>query len=51
MYVEQRDLLESPPQPIDLSGWNGHEVEVTATELPTLQPEPVEGLANPEVKL
>jgi hypothetical protein len=51
LYVQQRDLSESPPQPIDISGWNGHEVEVTATELPTLQPEPVEGLANPEVKL
>ena len=51
LYVQQRDLAENPPTPLDISSWNGHEVEVPATELPTPQPQPIEGLANPEVIL
>lgn len=51
MYVQQRDLAENPPTPLDMSNWSGHVATVVATELPTLQPQPVEGLANPEVIL
>lgn len=51
LYVWQRDLQESPAQTIDLSGWNGHDVQVDAFELPTPAAPPVEALANPEVTL
>lgn len=30
LYVWQRDQAENPPTPVDLSGWNGHSVEVEA---------------------
>ena len=56
LYVQQRDLAESPPQPIDISGWNGHEVEVTATELPEIADPFLDGqevamFVDPEVKI
>lgn len=51
LYVWQRDLQENPAESIDLSGWNGHNAEVNAFELPTPMAPPVEALANPEVTL
>ncbi len=53
LYVQQRDLAESPPQPIDISGWNGHEVEVTATEIadPFLDGQELAMFVDPEVKI
>ena len=51
LYVWQRDLQENPNKSIDLTGWNGHTVEVDAFELPAPAAPPVEALANPEVTL
>lgn len=51
LYVYQRDLAENPSEPIDISGWNGHTVQVNAFELPAPSAPPVEALANPEVTL
>jgi hypothetical protein len=39
MYVQQRDLAENPPTPLDMSNWSGHVATVVATELS--QPAPV----------
>ena len=51
LYVWQRDLQENPAKSIDLTGWNGHVVEVDAFELPSPAAPTVEALANPEVTL
>lgn len=51
LYVWQRDLQENPAKSIDLTGWDGHAVEVDAFELPSPAVPPVEALANPEVTL
>ena len=51
LYVWQRDQVENPPTPVDISGWNNHSVEVEAFELPAPAAPPVEALANPEVTL
>ena len=49
LYVYQRDQAENPPNPVDLSGWNGHSVEVEAytlaeaaleSQLPAVQQDP-----------
>jgi hypothetical protein len=51
LYVWQRDQAENPAEPIDISGWDGHSVQVEAFELPAPAAPPVEALANPEVTL
>jgi hypothetical protein len=51
LYVYQRDLAENPPEPIEISGWLGYDVQVNAFELPAPAVPPVEALANPEVIL
>ena len=49
LYVYQRDQAENPPTPVDLSGWDGHSVEVEAftlaeaaleSQLPAVQQDP-----------
>lgn len=55
-YVQQRDLLESPQEHVDLAEWNGLSVEVDAHvfELPepaSPAPAPFAALENPEVIL
>ena len=49
LYVWQRDQVENPPTPIDISGWNNHSVEVEAytlaeaaldSQLPAVQQDP-----------
>lgn len=51
LYVWQRDLQENPAKNVDLTGWEGHAVEVDAFELPAPAAPAVEALANPEVTL
>lgn len=51
LYVWQRDQAENPAEPVDISGWSGHSVQVDAFELPAPAAPPVEALANPEVTL
>ena len=51
LYVWQRDQAENPAEPIDISGWDGHSVQVEAFELPAPAVPPIEALANPEVTL
>ena len=51
LYVQQRDMAESPENPVDMTGWLDQEIQIDSVELPTLQPQPIEGLADPEVKL
>jgi hypothetical protein len=55
-YVQQRDLLETPEEHVDLTAWNGIAVEIDAHvfELPepaAPAPAPFAALANPEVIL
>ena len=51
LYVYQRDLAENPPQPIEISDWLGHAVEIDAYELPAPADPPVAALINSEVTL
>ena len=51
LYVWQRDQAENPPTPVDISSWHGHEVEVTAFELPAPAGPAVPALENPEVNI
>lgn len=51
LYVYLRDLAENPPNPVDMSDWNGLTIQVDAYELPTPALPAIEGLANPEVQL
>lgn len=51
LYVYQRDLAENPPEPIEISDWLGHDVQVDAFELPAPAVPTVTALANPEVIL
>ena len=44
-------MAESPENPVDMTGWLDQEIQIDSVELPTLQPQPIEGLADPEVKL
>ncbi len=55
-YVQQRDLLESPQEHVDLSAWNGLSVEIDAHVFELPEPAspaapPIDALANPEVIL
>lgn len=55
-YVQQRDLLESPKEHIDLSAWNGLSIEIDAYVFELPEPAdaaapPIDALANPEVIL
>jgi hypothetical protein len=34
LYVWQRDQAENPPTPVDISGWNGHEIAVDRYQTP-----------------
>lgn len=51
LYVWLRDQAENPAEPVDISGWDGHSVQVDAFELPAPAAPPIEALANPEVTL
>ena len=50
LYVYMRDLAESPPNPVDMSDWDGYTVQVDAYELP-VEPTSTQTTAqvNPEV--
>ncbi len=55
-YVQQRDLLESPQEHVDLSAWNGLSVEIDAHVFELPEPAspaapPINALVNPEVIL
>jgi len=49
LYVYQRDLAENPSEPVEISTWLGHDVQVDAYELPAAAPAAVPALENPEV--
>jgi hypothetical protein len=50
LYVYQRDQAENPPTPVDLSGWDGHSVEVEAFTLAEAALESqLPPSANPEI--
>ena len=54
LYVYQRDLVENPSTPVDISGWNNHTVEIDAYELPEPAApavSPINAFVNPEVTL
>lgn len=53
LYVYQRDLAENPPTPVDISGWNGHTVEVDHYQLtdPVLASQLIPAQQNPEIVL
>jgi len=54
LYVWQRDLQENPAKSVDLTGWEGHAVEVDAYELPepaAPSVSPINAFVNAEVTL